>query len=376
MKILIVMDQYDNSNNGTTVSARRFVEGLRKLGHTVYVIGCGKEEENKYALKEIPLPIGISGLIHSQGMNFAKPDEEILRQAIEKVDIVHFYMPFFVSQRGLKIAEELNIPHTAAYHVQPENITYSIKLGKNETINDWLYNHYRDKFYNHFTQIHCPSKFIADQLKEHGYTAELNVISNGIGEEFQYHRNVKPEELQDKYVITMVGRYSNEKRQDVLIEGIRKSKYATKIQLILAGKGPKEKAYQKLGRILPNPPIMRFFTKKDLLDLLGYTDLYVHSSDAEIEAISCMEAFACGNVPVIANSDKSATPQFALHENSLFEQGNSEDLAKKIDFWIENPKLKDEMGKKYAQSAEKYRLEDSIRKIEGMFQNAISDCRK
>lgn len=30
MKILFVIDQLDNPNNGTTVSALRFAEGLRK----------------------------------------------------------------------------------------------------------------------------------------------------------------------------------------------------------------------------------------------------------------------------------------------------------------------------------------------------------
>ena len=30
MKILIVIDQFDNSNNGTTISARRFAKGLQE----------------------------------------------------------------------------------------------------------------------------------------------------------------------------------------------------------------------------------------------------------------------------------------------------------------------------------------------------------
>ena len=33
MKILIVIDQYDNLSNGTTISAKRFVDGLRKNGN-------------------------------------------------------------------------------------------------------------------------------------------------------------------------------------------------------------------------------------------------------------------------------------------------------------------------------------------------------
>lgn len=174
----------------------------------------------------------------------------------------------------------------------------------------------------------------------------------------------------------MIGRYSNEKRQDVLIRAIQKSRYADRIQLILAGKGPNERKYRRYGEKLINPPIMQFFDKEELLNLLGYTDLYVHSSDAEIEAISCMEAFACGNVPIIANSKNSATPQFALVEESLFIPGDSDDLAKKIDFWIEHPEYKKEMEKKYAESAENYRIVNSIKKIEEMFENAISDARR
>ena len=171
----------------------------------------------------------------------------------------------------------------------------------------------------------------------------------------------------------MIGRYSNEKRQDVLIEAIAKSKCADKIQLVLAGKGPKEAKYRKLGESLVNPPVMKFYNTENLIALLKSTDLYVHSADAEIEAISCIEAFACGNVPVIANSPNSATKQFALVEESLFEAGNSADLAKKIDFWIENENYRKEMELKYAQSANNYRLKDSIRKMEEMFEDAIRE---
>lgn len=174
----------------------------------------------------------------------------------------------------------------------------------------------------------------------------------------------------------MVGRLSNEKRQDLLIDAIYKSKYSDKIQLVLAGNGPKKSKYEKLGSKLKNKPIISFFSQQDLIKLLGYTDLYVHSSDAEIEAISCMEACVCGRVPIIANSKLSATKQFALTENSLFEPGNSDDLTKKIDFWLDNPKLKSDMELKYSESADNYRLSDSIKKMEGMLEDAIRECRR
>ena len=376
MKILIVIDQFDNSNNGTTISARRFTKGLQDAGNEVYVVSTGdNKDEYKFNLKELPLPPGISHLIKSQGMSFAIPNTEVLEKAISSVDIVHFYMPFFLSKSGLKICEKLHIPHTAAFHVQPENITYSIGLGTNTKVNDFIYTHYRDSFFNHFTHIHCPSEFIANELKKHGYTSKLHVISNGVDDEFKYYGKEKLPEFKDKFVITMIGRYSNEKRQDVLIDAISKSKYADKIQLVLAGKGPKEAKYKKLGEKLINPPIMNFYNTDDLIALLKSTDLYVHSADAEIEAISCIEAFACGNVPIIANSPNSATKQFALVKESLFEAGNSTDLANKIDFWIDNEDYRKEMELKYSQNAEKYRLKDIIKKMEEMFEDAIREYR-
>lgn len=375
MKILIVIDQFDDANNGTTISAKRFAEGLINLGHEVYIVSTGEPRENKYVVKAMPLPIIVSKIVKSQGMTFAIPNKDILREAISKVDVVHFYMPFVLSYQALKIAEELNVPRTAAFHVQPENITYTIALGKNTKVNDKIYEFFRDKFFNRFKHIHCPSEFIANELKKHGYTAKTYVISNGVGPEFKYGKVDKKDEFKDKFVITMIGRLSNEKRQDLIFEAISKSKYSDKIQLVLAGKGPKYNKYKKLGEKLKNKPVIDFFDKEQLLDLLGMTDLYIHSSDAEIEAISCIEAFACGIVPIIANSKKSATPQFALDERSLFEAGNSDDLAKKIDYWIENEVERKNMEIKYSEHAENYRIEKSMKKIEGMFEDAIREYR-
>ena len=369
MKILLVMDQFENANNGTTISAIRFAEGLKKRGHEVRILSTGTEGENKYVVKTLKLPIGVSNIIKSQGMCFGVPDKEIIRKAMEGVDIVHFYMPFWLSKASLKIAEELKIPHTAAFHVQPENITYTIKLGNNKIVNKTIYSKFRDDFFNKFRHIHCPSKFIANQLEENNYTAKLHVISNGIQNKFQF----TPKEKHDKIVITMVGRLSGEKRQDLLFEAIKKSKYEKKIQLVLAGKGPKYKQYVQLGKTLTNEPIITFIDENKLLKLLANIDLYVHTSDAEIEAISCLEAIACGNVPIIANSERSATPQFALDERSLFEAGNSDDLAKKIDMWLDNTEELNNMRKIYSESAEEYRIEKSMEKIEEMFNDEIKE---
>lgn len=373
MKILIVIDQYDGANNGTTISARRFVENLRKLGHEVKVISTGENDENKYAVKPIKLLPVANWIVTSQGMTFARADKKKLEEAINWADIIHFYMPFFLSIKGMKMAKEMKKPITAAFHVQPENITYTIGLGKKEKINDKIYTVFRDTFFNEFNHIHCPSEFIANELKKHGYTAKMHVISNGIEGEWKYSKQEKPKEFKDKIIITMVGRLSGEKRQDLLIEAIAKSKYADKIQLIFAGEGPKKSHYIKLGEKLKNKPIFNFYPNEELRKVLAYTDLYVHTSDAEIEAISCIEAIATGLVPVIAKSDKSATSQFAIHEKSKFEAGNSDDLVRKIDYWLEHKKERKEMEIKYAEHAKQYNIKESMKRIEQMFKEEINE---
>ena len=43
MKILIVIDQFNKSNNGTTISARRFAKGLQDAGNEVFVVSTGNK---------------------------------------------------------------------------------------------------------------------------------------------------------------------------------------------------------------------------------------------------------------------------------------------------------------------------------------------
>ena len=148
---------------------------------------------------------------------------------------------------------------------------------------------------------------------------------------------------------------------------IKKSKYEKNIQLILAGKGPWKEHLEMLSKDLTNKVIFNFYSQDELLKIINFSDLYIHSSDAEIEAISCMEAFTCGLVPVISDSKLSATNEFALDDRNLFEAGNSESLKKKIEYWIEHPEEKKIQSKKYIEYAKKYNIENCVKEMEKFF---------
>lgn len=372
MKIVLVVDQFDNSNNGTTITARRYAEQLRAHGHKVVVVACGDPMPDKIAAPKHNIPV-FQKLIESQGMQFAKPDDKLFYEAFKGADIVHFYLPFKFCRRGEDIARQMGLPTVAAFHTQPENITSSIGLGKCKAVNDFLYSWDYRVFYNRFHHIHCPSQFIADELKAHGYDADCRVISNGVADIFRPRDVQKPKSFRDKFTVLMIGRLSVEKRQDLIIEAAKLSKYSDKIQLVFAGKGPKKSDYERQGAKLKNKPIFGFYTSDELVDLCNSCDLYVHASDAEIEGISCMEAMACGMVPVISNSRLSATAQFALDDRSVFEAGSAKDLAAKMDYWIEHPEERTEMSSQYAAQGDTMRVDECVRKAEQMYIDAIAE---
>lgn len=374
MIITIVMEQYGNLNNGTTATAMRLGQSLIQRGHEVRVITCsdydGAAGEKIYKLEKLIIPL-VNSIIAKQGMSFAKVDEEIMKMAIIGSDLVHIVLPFNIGKKAKEICKLNHIPFTAAFHCQPENITSTLYLNKFKFVNDLIYKHFL-KFYDENDLIHCPSQMIADQLRAHGYKSELRVISNGITNKFKIEKVAKPEEFKDKIVVVSAGRFSREKRHDLIIDAVCKSKYHKSIVLILCGKGVKYNALKKRANKLDNPTIFKFCTQEELVSIFNYADFYMHASDAEIEGLACMEAFACGLVPLISNSKISATGQFALDENCLFKAGSSKDLAQKLDYMIEHPELVKKLKKMYAEEGNKYRIDKSIDQMIEMFFERIN----
>ena len=381
MKIVMVLDQYDSENDapshskGAAIWASRYVEKLRERGHEVRIVATGDPMPGKYIVKTKIYPL-IANIVAENGMVFARIDEPVVREAFTGADIIHFIFPFKLSYTSLKIAQEMDIPVFSAFHTQPENVTYNLHLKWIPFMADYIYGRYRRMFYKHFAHIHCPTEFIAEQLRKHKYISQLHVISNGVDDAFQPMDVEKPHEWHDKYIIGMVGRLAPEKRQDLIIRAAAMSKYKDRLQLVFCGKGPTSEKYKKLADKLGVSASFGFYRKAELLQLINMFDLYVHSSEIEIEAVACWEALACGKVPVIANSPNSATRFFALDDRSLFENKNAASLCGKIEYWIEHPEEKEYMSKEYVSAARANTLSKSIECIEKVYQQVIDDHAK
>ena len=186
----------------------------------------------------------------------------------------------------------------------------------------------------------------------------------------------KPKELKDKIVIMSIGRYAREKSQDVLIKAVKLSKYKEKIKLVFAGHGTKEKYYKNLAKSLPIQPTFGFLGREEIVDVLNYSDLYVHPADIELEGIACLEAISCGKLVIVSNSKLSATKEFAADEKCIFKTRNPKDLARVIDYFIEHEDERHALEEKYLKNAVVFSRETCMQQMEKMMKEVYKIAQK
>ena len=342
MIICVVCDVLGEENNGTTIAAMNLIRSLRKKGHTVRVVCPDEDKQGQpdyYVVKHFVFG-PVENYLKKNGVTVAKPDKETLKRAFDGADHVHLMTPLPLCFAALKVAKELNLSVTAGFHCQAENITSHMHMKNSRVMNKLVYRFFYRHFYRYVDGVHYPSEFIHQVFERYGGKTNAFVISNGVSSDFHPVKVQRPAEFEGKQVILFTGRYSKEKSHRVLINAVKKSRYAKTIQLVFAGEGPLKDKLIKWSKGLYNPPIFKFFSRQEMVRMINTADLYVHPAEIEIEAISCLEAISCGLVPVISDSSRSATRFFAIDDKNLFACNNSRALAEKIDYWLSHPDRK------------------------------------
>ena len=378
MDVCIVCDVLGEENNGTTVAAMNLIRSLRAKGHKVTVV-C--PDQNRRGIEGYvivdKLNLGpLNSYIEKNGVTLSKTSKKLLEPVIRNADVVHLLVPFALANAALHLAQKYNKPVTASFHAQAENITSHLFLKDFELANKIAYMQMYYATYRHVDAVHYPTDFIRDVFETSvGHKTNAYVISNGVGERFKPNGAKKPAEYRNRFVILFSGRYSKEKSHPVLIDAVSLSKYENKIQLIFAGDGPLKDKLKEYSKKLTNRPVFSFFPHRQMLNVLNYADLYVHPAEIEIEAIACLEAIACGQVPIISDSKKSATKKFALDEKNLFTANDPQSLAQKIDFFIENPAVLEEYRERYKGMAQEYSQKTCMDRMEQMLFDAVEKRR-
>ena len=374
MNIAFVIDSYNDANGGT-IATKRLVDELRKRGHKATIITAIHEDPSDPDFYQVPgfvLP-GTEASLENMKFLFGRNDQKVYEKAMKDADIVQIQFPFLMARGAVKAAKRLGKPVVGAFHVQPQNIMAA--MGKTSKLLEWtLWLFFKFFLFKRVDTITCPSQFAANLLESEGINAIMFPISNGIPVEYTPGSYERPDWFGDKLVLLNIGRHAYEKRQMLLMEGVRRSKYAGNIQLILAGRGERTEELKEKGKELPVEPFIEYISFEDKLRYLNTADLFVHGSIVELESLSCLEAIGCGLPCLVSDSDYSAAPQFALDDRFLFTSDDPDHLADKLDYWYEH---RDELRsaalkEKVLDEAAQYRFDKAVDDYETFIRNVVT----
>ena len=260
------------------------MKGLQERGLEVRLMAVENADPSgpqaDYPLKHFVIPI-FEPLIRANSFSFARTDRALIREAVRWADVIHLEEAFPLQVAVYKAARAEGKPCVSTFHVFPHNILANLGFGKRSLLAPLLIGCANKFVYNRCTDIQCPSLAVRDYLLASGTRARLHVISNGIEipAEPQPVKAVNPGDVID---ILCVGRLSREKSPETLLNAMRFSKYAGRIRLYFAGKGPKEKKYRKMADrlmkagVLKQAPLFGFYSSDELATLAAHAYLYIH----------------------------------------------------------------------------------------------------
>lgn len=139
-------------------------------------------------------------------------------------------------------------------------------------------------------------------------------------------------------VIGHIGGLIPERDQATLIRAVDQLRRSCPhVKLVLVGDGPERPRLEALVRTLHLDALVRFTGYRDPGDLLGVMDLYVNPCVDEGFGIAVVEAMLAGLPVVIAGA--GSHPELIVDGECgfLYEPGNSDDLAARLQWLIDHP---------------------------------------
>lgn len=364
LRIAMVVDPWSLPFNGTVVSTRRFVFALTASGFRFRVLAIGADGAvDSVAFPRLSIP-GFNRIIDTMRAPLARPVRSTLRTALRDCDVLHVQFPFFLGHAAIAEAKRQGIPVVCSFHVQPENILLNLGIS-NRVARNLLYRFFVARFFNRADCVVVPSEFGARMLREQGVESPVHVISNGVPAEFFDVPVTAAGD--DRFRVLSIGRLAPEKQHETLLRAVAMSRFSDRIELTLAGAGPREERLQRLATSLGINVRIEFFEEADLIRLLGVVDLVVHTSTIELEGMSVTEAMAAGKVVVVSDAPDSACTDLVVEPRERFRVGAADDLSERIDYWLSHPRERQTQGEANRQAAKRLSHQRSAKKLADLY---------
>ena len=335
MNIALFSDTYLPDINGVATSTHILRNELVKHGHNVLIVTTilpadSDYQDDEYVLRLPGLDLKklygyrASNIYSFRGMKELKDFD---------VNLIHIQTEFGIGIFGKIAGEILNVPVCYTYHTMWSDYSHYITHGNIKAVDlaakkviEKISKIYGDSC----SQLIVPSQKTANALKEYGISNAINVIPTGLVlEHFQkdYINKDKVSEIQkqyhleNKFVVTFLGRIAPEKSVNFLINAIEKVvQVKSHIVLMIVGGGPQldelkeivEKKQLTDSIIFTGPQIA-----KDVPSFYHVSSLFVSASITETQGLTFIEAMASG-IPVLARYDKNLEGVIVNGRNGFF----------------------------------------------------------
>jgi glycosyltransferase involved in cell wall biosynthesis len=341
LKVLIGADTFAPDVNGAARFAERLASGLVARGHEVHVVAPAASRKHGTWTEEYEGQTVTAHRLYSwrwyphDWLRFALPwrikqnSARILDEV--KPDVVHFQSHIVVG-RGLSIeAEKRGIRIIGTNHFMPENMLEFTLLPK--WIQEWAIGlawKAARRTFGRAEAVTTPTRKAADFLEKFTGLRGVHAISCGI-DAHNYTPDFSP---RTENRILFVGRVTGEKQIDVLLKAISLLPAGLDAKLEIVGGGDQFKNLQHLTEQLGLSDRVTFsgyVTDEELRQAYTRATVFAMPSIAELQSIATMEAMASA-LPVVA-ANAMALPHL-VHDGEngyLFEPGNAQALADRIE---------------------------------------------
>ncbi len=385
MRIAMLTNNYKPYVGGVPISIERLANGLRSLGHEVYIFAPSYREE-----AEEPYVIRCHSRKKKLRGEFVVPDifDPVIEEFFSSLsfDMIHVHHPMLMGYTAQYLGRKYHIPVVFTYHTRYEQYLHYLlpsgeklqKLtGKSRNAvfrsleKKILYNgseklviiHNRI-FTNQCNLVFAPTPGVKQYLKEHGTSTEVEIMPTGLSEnDFEFSakeaKRIRKKYIEGKtYLLCTVSRLEKEKNIKFILKGLKqlKEKAGDCFRLLILGEGSLKAELNSLAVQLglgDNIIFCGCIPHDKLQNYYHACDLFLFASQSETQGIVLLEAMAAG-LPVIAVRATGVSDVVKEGKNG-FMTGLDIDLwEEKIELVLTHPDVKKRMQKEAIKEAKQY----------------------
>lgn len=384
MRILYTLDLYRPSIDGVGVSIERQAQGLASRGHDVAIVAPGDQladtEETEGDIRVYRVR-AVKVLVDRWRLP-VMPHQSVERAITAFApNVVVVNLPFVLNLVASHLAKRHDIPLVGITGTMPEWLLHSFGLLR--PFSKLLYPRlwrWITQYYNRCDLVVGVTPTALGYLKDHGLTKPARVISNGVQLD-KFCPCLRDEDLAerlgvpDKPTVLYAGRLDAEKCMDVWVKAIPHVLRELDAHFIIGGDGVErhklEGMVAEMG-VSQHVTFPGFLSEKDYPKLYSLANVFAIASPAELQSIVTLEAASSG-LPIVA-VNAGALPELVQHGRNglLFDQGDSEQMARHIVRLLTDPVQSRRMGRESRVIACQHDLRRTVREYEKVYDEAVN----